>query len=91
MLAWLVLRAEPASLPALAMLGAGLVAFIGFALVAVFVIGPPSGPGTPDVVPVTGWSGRWASGAVVLLGTLWTVRSLRTEGAPRREPGESRA
>lgn len=89
-LAWLVLRAEPASLPALAMLGAGLVAFIGFALVAVFVVGPPSGPGTRDVVPVTGWTGRWVSGAIVLLGTSWMVRSLRTENAPRPEPGASR-
>ena len=76
-LAWLVLCAERAVPPAAVTLIAGLVVFIGFAFVALFVLPPPpfDSPGT-DGVPTTGWAGRWVGAAVVILGAWWTWHSL---------------
>lgn len=76
-LAWLVLSAKRAVLPAAVTLIAGLVVLIGFAFVAIFVMAPPFGPPGADSVPTTGWVGRWVAGAVVILGALWTWHSLR--------------
>lgn len=77
-LAWLVLSAERATLPAAATLSAGLVVFIGFAFVALFVVAPSAlGPPGTDSVPTTGWVGRWVAGAIVILGALWTWHRLR--------------
>lgn len=85
-LAWLVLSAERATLPAAAALSAGLVVFIGFAFVALFVLPPPSylGPPGTDSVPTTGWVGRWVAGAAVILGAWWTWHSVRDGRSDRR-------
>jgi len=79
-LAWLVLAAERATLPAAATLSAGLVVFIGFAFVVLFVLAPSplAPPGTDsDRVPTTGWVGRWVAGAAVILGAWWTWHNFR--------------
>ena len=77
-LTWVVVSAEGAVLPAAATLSAGLVVFIGFAFVALFVVAPsPLGPAGNDDVLTTDWVGRWVAGAVVVLGGLWTWNSLR--------------
>jgi hypothetical protein len=78
-LTWVVLSAERSVLPAAATLSAGLVVFIGFALIAVLILTPSLqvSPGRADAVPTTGWVGRWVAGAVSILGAWWTWHSLR--------------
>ena len=80
MIAWLVLPAGRAPVPAMATLTVGLIAFIGLAVVALFVLDPsPVAPPGTDGVPVTGWVGRWVAGAILILGAWWMLRSLSTE------------